>query len=74
MRARLTLAYSIWNRKNEMVKEVLKRMRNDRSNSWNRRLNLYLKNLGISFEQMVGMKKGQLIRKILKYIEGKREK
>ena len=50
-----------------MVKEVLKRMRNDRSKSWSRRLILYLKNLGVSFEQMVGMKKGQLIRKILKY-------
>ena len=28
---------------------------------------LYLKKLGISFEQMVGMKKGQIVRRILKY-------
>ena len=55
MRARIMLAHSIWNGKNEMVKEVLKRMRNDKSNPWNRRLNLYLKKLEISFEQMVGM-------------------
>ena len=42
-------------------------MRNYRSNSWSRRLNLYLRNLGMSFEQMVGMKKGQLIRNILRF-------
>ena len=63
MKARLTLAHNIWNGKNKMVKEVLRRMRNDRSNSWNRRLNLYLRNFGMSFEQMVGMKKGQLTKK-----------
>ena len=57
MRTRIMLAHSIWNGKNEMVKEVLKKMRNDKSNPWNRRLNLYLKKLEISFEQMVGMKK-----------------
>ena len=67
MRARIMLAHSIWNGKNEMVKEVLKRMRNDKSNPWNRRLNLYLKKLEISFEQMVAMKKRQIVRKILKY-------
>ena len=44
MRARINLAHSIWNGKNEMVKEVLRRMRNEKSNPWIRRLNLYLKN------------------------------
>merc|ERR1712240_698509 len=67
MRARINLAHSIWNGKNEMVKEVLRRIRNDKSNPWSRRLNLYLKKLEISFEQMVGMKKGQIVRRILKY-------
>ena len=62
MRARIMLAHRIWNGKNEMVKEVLKRMRNDKSNPWNRRLNLYIRKLGISFEQMVGMKKGYKVR------------
>ena len=43
MRARLTLAHSIWNGKNEIVKEELRKMRFDSSNSWDRRLNLFLK-------------------------------
>ena len=50
-----------------MVKEVLRKMRNEKRNPWIRRLNLYLKKIGISFDQMVRMKKRQIVRKILKY-------
>merc|ERR1712240_985564 len=67
MRARIMLAHSIWNGKNKMVKEVLRKMRNEKSNPWIRRLNLYLRKIGINFDQMVRMKKRQIVRKILKY-------
>ena len=67
MRARIILAHSIWNGKNEMVKEVLRKMRNEKSNPWIRRLNLYLRKIGVNFDQMVRMKKRQIVRKILKY-------
>ena len=67
MRARIFLAHSIWNGKNEMVKEVLRKMRNEKSNPWIRRLNLYLRKIGVNFDQMVRMKKRQIVRKILKY-------
>jgi hypothetical protein len=61
------LAHSIWNGKNKLVKGVLINMRNDRGNTWNRKLNQYLAEIGISFEDLVQMSVGQVKRKILRY-------
>ena len=67
MKAKIMLARSIWRGKNKLVKEVLQRMRGDRGNKWNKKLNNYLEQLGISFEQMVEMSPGQIKRKINNY-------
>ena len=71
MKAKIMLARSIWRGKNKLVKEVLQRMRGDRGNKWNKKLNNYLEQLGISFEQMVEMSPGQIKRKINNYDSGK---
>ena len=71
MKAKIMLARSIWRGKNKLVKEVLQKMRGDRGNKWNKKLNSYLEQLGISFEQMVEMSPGQIKRKINKYDSGK---
>ena len=67
MKAKLLLARSIWRGKNILVKEVLQRMRRDRGNKWNKKLNHYLELLGINFDQMVEMSVGQIKRKINNY-------
>ena len=64
------LARSIWKGKNEVVKEVLRKMRTDRGNKWNKKLNQYLEEIGIEFEQMVEMSVGQIKRKIKNYDSG----
>ena len=70
MKAKIMLARSIWRGKNKLVKEVLKKMRRDRGNKWNKKLNHYLELLGINFEQMVEMSVGQIKRKINNYDSG----
>ena len=67
MKARIMLAHSIWNGKNKVVKEVLRKMRQDRGNKWNNKLNQYLSEINISFEEMVEMSKNQIHRKVDAY-------
>ena len=42
-------------------------MRQDRGNTWNKMLNRYLEEIGISFEEMVAMKPHQIRKKINEY-------
>ena len=67
MKARILLAHSIWNGKNKVVKEVLRKMRQDRGNKWNNKLNQYLSEINISFEEMVEMSKNQIHRRVDAY-------
>ena len=53
MESRLILARSKWNAKNERMKNMLRRTREDRGNQWNKGLNMYLGRLGYSFEDLV---------------------
>ena len=67
MKARILLAHSIWNGKNKVVREVLRRVRRDRDNTWNKRLNQYLREIGISFEQMVEMSPRRIKKRVDDY-------
>ena len=64
MKARIMIAHSIWNGKNKLVLEVLKRMREDRGNKWNKKLNDYITELGTNFEALMEMTPQQIKNKI----------
>ena len=53
MESRVMLTKSTWNGKNEWMKNMLRRTREDRENQWNKGLNMYLGRLGYSFEDLV---------------------
>ena len=71
IKARIMLAHSIWNGKNELVKGILRNMRNDRGNTWNKQLNQYLEEINLSFDEMVEMSVEQIKKKILSYDSNK---
>ena len=51
--SRLMLTRSIWNGKNEWMKNMLRETREDRGNKWNKGLNKCLEKIGYSFEDLV---------------------
>ena len=65
--SRLMLTKSMWEGKNEWVKEILKKVRENGRNNWNRVLNGYLKKIGISFEELIEMGKEEVKRKVRDY-------
>ena len=67
IRSRLMIAHSIWNGKNKLVRNILEKMREDIGNTWNNKLNQYLTEVGITFEQLIEMNKNQIKRKINEY-------
>ena len=53
MESRLMLTRSIWNGKNDWMKSILRKTREDRGNKWNKGLNNCLGKIGYSFEDLV---------------------
>ena len=67
MKAWIMMAHSIWNGKNKLVEKVLKNMRRDTGNTWNKKLNAYLSKLEIQFEDIMEMTPKQIKKKINEY-------
>ena len=65
--ARLMMAKSIYDSKNDWMKEILGKVRESAGNSWNRGLNRCLEKIGISYEELTGMGKAELKRKVREY-------
>ena len=53
MQDRIMLTKSILGGRNELVKEVLRKMRGDRENGWNMKLNQYLREIGLEYGDIV---------------------
>ena len=64
--SRLMLVKSILEGKNELLKEVLKRIRRDKKNIWNKRLEEYLKIVSLRYEDIKNMSHKDIKRKIKK--------
>ena len=65
--ARLMMARSIHDSKNAWMKEILGKVREDARNPWNRGLNRCLEKIGINYEELMEMGKGELKRKTREY-------
>ena len=64
IQSRLLLVRSIWNGKNEWVKDILKELRGEKNNQWNKVLNRYLGKIGVQFEELVEMSKEEIKKKV----------
>ena len=64
--SRLMLVKSIIEGKNELLKEVLKRIRKDKKNIWNKRLEEYLKIIDLKYEDIISMSQKDIKQKIKK--------
>ena len=67
MKARLMLVKSIHEGRNELVKEVLKNIRKDRFGQWNCTLNMYLRKIGITYNELINMSRSQVDKKVKEY-------
>ena len=65
--ARLMMAKSIYESKNEWMKEILRKVRESPGNPWNRGLNRYMEKVGINYEELIEMGKIEVKRKIREY-------
>ena len=65
--ARIMMAKSIYESKNEWMKEILRKVRDSAGNPWNRGLNRCLEKVGISYERLVEMGKPEIKRKLREY-------
>ena len=65
--ARLMMAISIYNSKNEWMREILRKVRDSAGNPWNRGLNRCLEKVGVSYERLVEMSKVEVKRMLRKY-------
>ena len=62
--SRLMLVKSILEGKNKLLKEVLKRVRKDKKNIWNKRLEEYLKLIHLKYEDLIKMSYEEIKRKV----------
>ena len=62
--SRLMLAYSMQNGTNELVRQVLQRVRGDKKNIWNKKLHEDLGRVDMSFESMTSMSKEEVKKRI----------
>ena len=69
--ARLMMAKSIYESKNEWMKEILIKVRESAGNTWNRGLNRCLEKVGLSYENLIEMSKAEIKRKVREYDTGK---
>ena len=60
------LVHSILNGKNELVKEILKRVRRDGNNTWNKSLEEYLKKVNLRYEDIGNMNQEDIKKSIRK--------
>ena len=67
MKARLMLVKSIHEGRNELVKEVLRNIRKDRFGQWNCTLNMYLRKIGITYDELINMSRNQVDKKVKEY-------
>ena len=65
--ARLMMAKSIFESKNEWLKEILGMVRGCASNTWNRGLNRCLEKVGISYDELMEMGRAEIKRKLRGY-------
>ena len=61
------LVKSIHESSNELIKEILKNIRKDRYSPWNNTLNIYLRWIGISYNDLINMTRDQVDRKVKEY-------
>ena len=64
--SKLMLVHSILNGKNELVKEILKRVRRDGNNTWNKSLEDYLKKVNLRYEDIGNMNQEDIKKSIRK--------
>ena len=60
IQTRIMLVKGMIESKNEMIKEILKRVRSDGRNPWNKKLDNYLKEINIKYEDIEKMSKMQI--------------
>ena len=63
IQTRIMLVKGMIESKNEMIKEILKRVRSDGRNPWNKKLDNYLKEINIKYEDIEEMSKMQIKKK-----------
>ena len=67
IKSRFMLVKSIHEGSNSLVKEVLRNIRKDRYDPWNCTLNIYLKWVRISYDELVNMNRVQVDKKVKEY-------
>ena len=70
IKSRFMLIKSIHEGDNGLIKEVLKNIRKDRYDPWNCTLNLYLKWVKISYDELINMDRVQVDKKVKEYDGG----
>ena len=63
IKSRLMLVKSIQESSNELMKEILNNIRKDRFSPWNSTLNIYLRWIDISYNDLINMTRDQGARK-----------
>ena len=74
MESKLLLTKSILEGDNDLVKEILRKIRADEQNSWNVQLNRHLREADMSWEELKNLGKTGIKRKVRKSDSGKWER
>ena len=61
--SRILLIQNILNGRNKLVKEILRRTREDKNNLWNRKLEEYLKKVDLKYENIAFMSPEEIKKK-----------
>ena len=67
IKSRLMLVKSIQESSNELMKEILNNIRKDRFSPWNSTLNIYLRWIDISYNDLINMTRDQVDKKVKEY-------